>query len=300
MTGAVAGIPFLPAAVTEAEKRAGIPPMAVFSKVYQELKLGYRDAAAVTAESDLDGIDCPVRPGGEIEPERATDELPKYAEALREQGKAVLLLTTGIQSPKTAHAEAVLKVAKQLGVRYYRLGSWNHSQGRKDPGLVAEARRQLQELAALNRQLGMTGLVQNHTPGGQAYLGGDLAEMAELVAGFNPEEIGVAFDLGHAINVHGDEWKPHFRRLTSHLKVVYVKDVKRGVGFVPFGEGEFGATDFFRELNRLQYQTPVSIHIEFKWANAQGTKSRSDLVKALRASVLATRRWFADAGTVKP
>lgn len=299
MTAVVVGTPFFAAAPTQGEKRVGIPPMAIFSKVYQELKLNFRDAAAVTAESDLDGIDCPVRPGGEIEPERAADELPKYAEALRQQGKGVLLLTTGIQNPKSAHAEPILRAAKRLGVKYYRLGSWNHPQGRKDAGLVAEARRQLQELAALNRQLGMTGLVQNHTPGGQAYLGGDLAEMAELVSGFNPEEIGVAFDLGHAINVHGDDWKPHFQRLTSHVKVVYVKDVKRGAGFVPFGEGEFGASDFFRELNRLQYHAPVSIHIEFKWTNAQGAKSRSDLVKALRASVVATRKWFLEAGTTK-
>jgi sugar phosphate isomerase/epimerase len=299
LTAVTAGAPFAVAAAATGEKAAGIPPMAVFSKVYQELKLNFQDAAAVTTEADLDGIDCPVRPGGEIEPERAADELPKYAEALRKQGKAILLLTTGIQNPRSAHAEAILRTAKSLGVKYYRLGSWNHPRGRKDPALVAEVRAQLQELAALNRQLGMTGLVQNHTPGGQAYLGGDLVEMAALVAGLNPEEIGVAFDLGHAINVHGDDWKPLFQRLTNHLKVVYVKDVRRGAGFVRFGEGEFGSTDFFRQLRRLNYQAPVSIHIEFKWAVSEGNKSRSDLVKALNASVQVSRKWFSEANFAK-
>jgi hypothetical protein len=43
------------------------PPIAIFSKVYQTLKLNFDDAAAVTAEAGLDGIDPPVRPDGEVE-----------------------------------------------------------------------------------------------------------------------------------------------------------------------------------------------------------------------------------------
>ena len=44
------------------------PPLTVFSKVYQELKLSFEQAAALTADGGLDGIDCPVRGGGEIPP----------------------------------------------------------------------------------------------------------------------------------------------------------------------------------------------------------------------------------------
>src|ERR1044071_5742478 len=57
-------------------------PIAVFSKIYQELKLGFEDAAAVTAAAGLDGIDCPVRAGGEILPQNAAEQLPQYAEIL--------------------------------------------------------------------------------------------------------------------------------------------------------------------------------------------------------------------------
>src|SRR5262249_9118988 len=46
------------------------PALTVFSKVYQEVSLSFEEAAALTAEAGLDGIDCPVRPKGEIEPER--------------------------------------------------------------------------------------------------------------------------------------------------------------------------------------------------------------------------------------
>ena len=59
-----------------------MPPVAVFSKLYQELKLNFEQSAEVTAEAGLDGIDCAVRDKGEIEPARAADEMPRYAEAL--------------------------------------------------------------------------------------------------------------------------------------------------------------------------------------------------------------------------
>src|SRR5215471_1200576 len=58
-------------------------PIAVFTKVYQPLKLGFADSAALTAEAGLNGVDSPVRPEGEIPPERASEDLPRYAEALR-------------------------------------------------------------------------------------------------------------------------------------------------------------------------------------------------------------------------
>src|SRR2546423_15191346 len=64
-----------------AEKFA--PPIALFSKVYQTLKLNFDDAAAVTAEAGLDGIDPPVRPDGEVLPERVEEDLPNDNDALR-------------------------------------------------------------------------------------------------------------------------------------------------------------------------------------------------------------------------
>src|SRR5437762_1498557 len=85
---AVAGTSALSAVV--AEKFA--PPIAIFSKVYQTLKLNFNDAAATTAEAGLDGIDPPVRPDGEVLPERVEEELPKYADALRKHNAQILLL----------------------------------------------------------------------------------------------------------------------------------------------------------------------------------------------------------------
>ncbi len=255
------------------------PPVAVFSKVYQEINLSYEDSAALTAEAGLDGIDCAVRPKGEVLPERAADDLSRYAEILQKHRVKMLLLTTAILSPASPHAETILRAAKSLGIRYYRLGYW-----RQEP--LATVRSQLRELAALNQQLGVCALFQHHSGN---YVGANLGQLREIVGDFSPEQIAVAFDLGHAILTHGDDWHGYFEKLKPWIKVAYVKDAKRGAGFVPFGEGEFGKTDLFRCLRAMNYRAPLSMHIEYKWE----PKTRAQLLAELKASRQTLGRWLA-------
>ena len=92
-------------------------PVVVFSKVYQALNLNFAQAAEVTAEAGIDGVDCPVRPGGEILPENATKDLPRYLEALRSRGLTMPLLTTAITDVESPHTEDILRAAKAAGVQ---------------------------------------------------------------------------------------------------------------------------------------------------------------------------------------
>ena len=85
------------------------PPVAVFSKLYQEVKLTFQQSAEVTAQAGLDGIDCAVRAGGEILPEHAAEEMPRYAEELQKHKVRMLLLTTGITGVSSPHAEDILR-----------------------------------------------------------------------------------------------------------------------------------------------------------------------------------------------
>jgi sugar phosphate isomerase/epimerase len=265
-------------------------PIVVFTKVYQTLNLNYDDAAAVTAEAGLDGIDCPVRPGGEVSPERVVDDLPRYVEALRRDNLQMPLLTTAITSPSSPHAETVLRVAKKLGVQFYRLGFIDRQ---KDlPSQVREIRAQLKDLAAFNKEIGLGALLQNHSPAGHTYFGGDLSELEQAVEGFEPAQIGVAFDIGHALVVHGDAWRAHFAKLKSQFKIAYVKDVKRSGGWVPFGAGDIGGTGYFELLRQMNYQAPISLHIEFDWTDEGKSKNRTALVKALKDSSRILRQWL--------
>jgi len=289
VTGAALGLPaFSLAAATPISSC----PIAIFSKVYQELSLGFEDAAALTAEAGLNGIDCPVRDGGEITPEKATDELPRYSQILGRQKLRIWLLTTGILSTKTPYAEPVLRAASTLGIKYYRFGFI-----KKEPGqskkLLADVRAQLKDLAALNRELGLCVLLQNHSPsGGTTYFGGDLGELQSAVDGFDPNQVGVAFDIGHALVVHGDEWKQHFDALRPHFKIAYVKDVKRSGGWVPFGQGDIAQTGYFQLLKQKGYAAPISLHIEFDWSQGGKAKNRASLLKALQESRGTLRQWL--------
>lgn len=279
------------ATTTAAESPAFNPPIVVFSKVYQELKLTHEQAAELTAEAGLDGIDCPVRPGGEVLPDAVRDELPRYAAALQARRLSMPLLTTAITSPASPNAAEVLQTAKKLGVQFYRLGFIDRQQDLKRQ--LAEVRAQLKDLAGLNRQLGLGALLQNHSQSGKkSYLGGNLAELYELVKDFDPAQIGAAFDIGHALVVHGDAWRDHFERLKPHLKVAYVKDVKRGTGWVPFGQGEISTVGYFSLLRKMGYRAPLSLHVEFDWAAGGKTKTRAALLAALQQSATALRGWL--------
>jgi sugar phosphate isomerase/epimerase len=276
----------------EAQTKGGDLPIVVFSKIYQSLNLSFEDAARLTAEAGLNGVDCPVRPAGEILPERATDDLPRYAAALRKQGLKLPLLTTAITSVSSPYAEPILRAAKKLGVRYYRLGFLERRSDRTAQQQIAEVRAQLKELAALNKEVGIGALFQNHSPAGHAYLGGDLTELEQIVAGFDPARIGVAFDIGHALIVHGDGWRSHFEKLKSHLKIAYVKDAKREGRWVPFGQGDVGKTGYFKLLKQMHYKAPISMHIEFDWSHNGANNTRSALLQALKESASVVKEWL--------
>jgi sugar phosphate isomerase/epimerase len=279
-----------------------LPPVAAFSKVYQELKLDFEQSAELTAAAGLEGIDCPVRPGGEILPEHAADRMPQYAEALAKRRVHMLLLTTAIQGVDSPHARAILSTGRKLGIRYYRLGFWSHRPDVPAEKLAARIRAGLKELAAMNREMGLCALFQNHSSGGDqasGLAGGDLSELYEIVKDFDPNQIAVAFDLGHALITHGDQWRTHFQRLKRHVRIVYVKDVQRPSRFVPFGQGEFGQTGFFRLLAQMNYRAPLSVHIEYDWASPR-QKSRAVLAETLKHSRRALRQWWTGGNAEAP
>jgi len=271
-----------------------VQPIVVFSKVYQEIKLGYVDAAALTAEAGLEGIDCPVRPGGEVLPERVADDLPRYAEALRQHGRSVPLITTAITGVDSPHVEEILRTAKKLGVQFYRLGYFQRQKDRAAE--VREARARLKDLAAMNKESGIGALNQNHSPSGRtSYVAGDLSEMRELVGGFDPAQVGVAFDIGHALIVHREGWRAHFEALKPHIQIAYVKDAKSDGTWVALGEGEVGQSGFFKRLKEMRYVHPISMHVEYEWAGKGQPRTRAGLLKALRENVTVLRRWLAEA-----
>ena len=280
-----------------------LPPVVVFGKFFQELRLDFDQSARVTAAAGLAGVDCAVRPGGEIAPERAADEMPKYAAALRKRGVKMLSLTTGILGVDSPHARNIVTTGKKLGIDSYRLGFWSHHPDVAEEKTISRTKERLAKLAAMNRKLGVCAMIQNHSfprakagtkPGrgqGGGIVGGDLDELHDIVKDFDPAQVAIAFDLGHAIIMHGDGWHRHFEQLKRYIRAVYIKDVNRAGHFVRFGTGVFGQTDYFTRLKRMNYRRPLCIHIEYAWAPG-GKKTRPAMIETLTTSRQTLSGWW--------
>ena len=134
-----------------------------FTKPFQQLN--FEDTADVVAEIGWDGIECPVRPkgDGQIEPERAPDELPKLLEALKKRGKDLTMMATAVTSVSQPHTEPLLRTAAKLGIRRYRLGFLKYDLARSIPDQLKEIGARLRDLAALNGELGLQAGFQNHS-----------------------------------------------------------------------------------------------------------------------------------------
>lgn len=268
-------------------------PIVVFTKAYQPLKLSFAEAAAITAEAGLDGVDIPVRPDGEIVPERVAADLPVYAGELRKRNMKMPLITTAITSAASPNVERLLRSAKEAGVKFYRLGFIYRETDTSWATQLREIKVQFKELAALNEKIGIGAIMQNHSPSGRTYVGGNLDELWEIVSGFDPAQIGVAFDIGHALVVHGDGWRSRFEKLKSHLQIAYVKDVTRTGHWVKFGEGDIAATGYFKLLKQIGYHAPISMHIEYEWAPKGQPQTRPELLKVLKENLQVLKGWIA-------
>ncbi len=147
----------------------------------------------------------------------------------------------------------------------------------------------------MNKAIGLGGLLQNHSPSGRTYLGGDLAELRALLEDFDPAQLGAAFDIGHALIVHGDGWRAHFEALKPHVKIAYVKDAQRSGRWVPFGQGDIAGTGYFTLLKQMGYHAPFSLHIEYDWSDKGKNKTRQEMLKVLKNSGAMLRKWLAQA-----
>ena len=240
-------------------------PVITFSKPFQ--KTTFERTAEIVSEVGWQGIELPLRANGQIEPERVADDLPKMVEALKKRGLQVGLITTDIVATSTPHAEKVLKTAKALGITRYRMGFIKYREAQSPSAQLDGLKPQMRELAAMNREIGVQGGLQNHS--GAGYVGCAVWDIFELVRDLKPAELGICFDIGHATLEGGTSWPVEARLMEPHFVCVYVKDFawERGEkGFVskwgPLGGGMVHR-EFFTWLKKSPYRGPISQHVEY-------------------------------------
>src|SRR5438093_447832 len=97
-----------------------------FSKAFQHLKCD--ETANLVAEVGWDGIECPVRKGGHVLPERVEEDLPKFVAALQKKGLSLPIISTDIFNATGPHTEKVLRTASKLGIKIYRIAHLNYNE----------------------------------------------------------------------------------------------------------------------------------------------------------------------------
>ena len=248
--------------MTQAAKASSGHKICVFTKPFQTLT--YTQLAERIAAIGFDGIEAPIRDGGHIEPAAVEDELPKMVEALKTHGLEITVMTSSVNDVRDPLTERVLRTAAGLGVKRYRMKYFKYDMSKPVAKQLKEWRPMFRDLAAMNKEFGITGMYQNHS--GVNYLGASLWDLLEVLDGINPAHIGVAYDIRHATVEGGTSWPLTFRAILPHLATVYFKDFEWGdkkPANVPLGEGRVDGPGFVNLLRKAKYNGPISLHEEY-------------------------------------
>ena len=232
-----------------------------FTKPFNSLS--FDELADKIAEIGFTGLEAPIRKGGHIEPEQVGDRLPALVEALAKRNLEITVMTSDINDPSDPVTEQVLKTAAGLGIKRYRMKYLRYDLDQPVWKQLKAWRTQLQELAAMNGELGIRALYQNHA--GRNYLGAPLWDLPIALRDIPREHIAVAYDIRHATVEGGTSWPITFNRIRPHIDTVYVKDFLWEGGKpknVPLGEGHV-EPEFFRMLADSRFDGPISLHEEY-------------------------------------
>lgn len=261
---------------------------AVFTKPLK--KVPFDELAAAIAPLGVTGLEAPLRKDGHIEPEAMVEKLPTFVEALAKKDLSVVIMASSIDGvDKNGMAEKQLRSAAKAGIKRYRLQHLRYDLSKPIKPQVANFKAQLADLAALNKEIGIQGLYQNHR--GKDYVGGPIWDMVGILEEIDVKDLGMAFDFAHATVEGANAWEMNFHLAQPHIGAVYFKDYKL-VGkqwqACPIGEGAVNPLAGKLVSQKLSKDIPISIHIEY----VSGDDILGKTVAAMKADLATVRKWL--------
>jgi sugar phosphate isomerase/epimerase len=260
-------------------------PICVFIKFVQTLS--YAELADAVAAMGADGIEATVRKGGYIAPERAAQELPKLTDAMAKRNLKITMITTDILGVDDPNTRPVLQTAVKLGIPMYRMGFYTYDLKRPVLEQLEAMGPALKDLAALNAELGIQAVYQNHS--GAEHVGAAVWDIYSLIKDIPKEQIALAFDIRHATIEAGLSWPTVYNAMRPRIATVYVKDfnwIGRRAEHVPLGKGRVDSA-FFQRLLADGFAGPISLHVEYL-----GSKGAQENLAALRRDLGVLRGWL--------
>ena len=279
--------------------------VAIFSKHLQFLQ--GEELAQTAADIGFNGIDITVRKGGHVDPARVRQDLPPLAAAIRSHGLEVPMVTTDIVDAGTPHTEDILKTMAELGIRHYRWGGFKYNREQLLAQQLEELKPRVAKLAGLNSHYRVGAMY--HTHSGVGLVGAPIWDLHEILTGFDPQAVGVNYDVGHATVEGGfGGWIDSFRITGAYLRGIAVKDflwAKDANGnwrpeWVPLGKGMVRIPEFCRMLAAAHFSGPLQLHFEYPLGGANEGKRtltipREQVFSAMRRDLRQLRSWLKEA-----
>ena len=279
--------------------------VAIFSKHLQFL--AGEELAKAAADIGFDGIDITVRKGGHVDPGRVSQDLPPLVGIIRQHGLEVPMITADIVDTQTPFTEDILRTMAALGIRNYRWGGLRYVAGQPYAAQLEQMKPRIAKLAALNSRYQACAMY--HTHSGTGVVGASIWDLYVLLRDFDPNAVGVNYDVGHAVIEGGlGGWINSFRITGPHLRGIAVKDfiwAKDARGnwrpeWKPLGEGMVHLPQFFGMVADSGFSGPLQLHFEYPLGGAtDGTAtlgiSREEAFGAMNRDLGKLRGYLAQA-----
>ena len=228
------------------------------------------------------------------DPAQVEVELPKLVEALAANGITISMLTTGINAvSNTTRTEAVLRTAKALGIKRYRMNWYAYAPDKPLWAQLDEIKPRLRDLVALSKEIGIQPCYQNHS--GAKNVGAAVWDMAALMREYRPEELAWSFDILHATVEGGLSWPNQVALARERLAMAYFKNFRwkgRAVDSCPLADGIIDA-GYVKLLKASRYQGPVCLHVEYLKGAIGDPGYLDHAIEASRADLATLRAWWA-------
>jgi sugar phosphate isomerase/epimerase len=232
------------------------------------------EGVAVAAEAGCKAIAWTVRQGAHIVPENVERDLPKAVAFARKVGVETPMVITSIVDAKSPRAEAILDTLRGLGIRYYRAAPFRYDYGEDLLPQLEALQPRVASLAKLNEKYGTTAMY--HTHSGSGNVGGGVWDLWMVLKAFDPQHVGINYDLGHATIRGGTGWVQTSRIARKYIHGLSVKDfrwVKRSTPnesaewsaeMVPPGEGMVDFKGMFGYFKSTGFAGPIELYQEYR------------------------------------
>jgi sugar phosphate isomerase/epimerase len=233
------------------------------------------EGAATAAEAGCRAVSWTVRRGAHIVPDNVERELPRAVRVAHDAGLETPMVITAIVDARSDRVEAILDTMRSLGIRHYRAATFRYDYSGNLSAQLEALKPRIAGLARLNEKYGTVAMY--HTHSGLGNVGGGVWDLWMVLNGFDPQLVGLNYDLGHATIRGGVGWMETSRIAHRFVHGLSLKDFRwvkgadgrRSSGawsavMVPPGEGMVDFAGMLAYFKSAGFAGPIELYQEYR------------------------------------